>query len=743
MKRSLVLSIPLCIASLAATSQVNFRDADLIRLREIVSSCTSVKNGQKFSKTMPSIKHERVEIIIRYDSETALDEIKSKGGEIVSLVGTRTAIISTSPDNAIEIAASNGVSGAKLSSLIKRTNNNAMTFSNIPDIRIGKDIDKPYDGKGIVLGIFDTGIDPNHINFRDENGENRVKMVLEYAEPTANPEIYKTPAQISTFTSDTRSESHGTHVLGIMGGSFYDTSDTNAPDLRGVAPGAELIVGCGEGYNVQILDALERIGKYASEQGKPCVMNLSFGDNLGPHDGTDEFTEAINDIAEKYDAVICLSAGNERDTPCSIIKLLSDEDPYIKTLALKGYTEVEGYFQTFGSIEIWGEDNTPFEVSLDIISRSKPDDILYSLQIPEKRSSYASQGDMINEYLDTRRMDLITEGTEFQNIYSNSFMGGIAGVDTYNHRYTAQLNMYLTARSAANANRYFTRITIKGKPGKKVFMYCDGSYMSFGNRNIPGLDIPDGAGSNSNMASGRNTLAVGSYVSANITGSGYQEGTIGDISYFSSYGETPDGRIMPDICAPGQVVVSSRNTYLSTTGSAAIYYPLEYSYQDFEHKKTYYWTSCAGTSQASPHMAGIAALWRQANPNLTFSEIQQIARETASAPTFNSTGWGYGKVDALAGIKEILGSSSVFDIIDTSTEGIIIEPQGNAVYRIYAPGQDCVSATIYSIQGTEVKSLTSCSDSMTIDASSLATGVYVLKVTGSHSSRTLKFTLKQ
>ncbi len=189
MKRSLVLSIPLCIASLAATSQVNFRDADLIRLREIVSSCTSVKNGQKFSKTMPSIKHERVEIIIRYDSETALDEIKSKGGEIVSLVGTRTAIISTSPDKAIEIAASNGVSGAKLSSLIKRTNNNAMTFSNIPDIRIGKDIDKPYDGKGIVLGIFDTGIDPNHINFRDENGENRVKMVLEYAEPTANPEI--------------------------------------------------------------------------------------------------------------------------------------------------------------------------------------------------------------------------------------------------------------------------------------------------------------------------------------------------------------------------------------------------------------------------------------------------------------------------------------------------------------------------------------------------------------------------
>lgn len=136
-------------------------------------------------------------------------------------------------------------------------------------------------------------------------------------------------------------------------------------------------MGCGEGYNVQILDALERIGKYASEQGKPCVMNLSFGDNLGPHDGTDEFTEAINDIAEKYDAVICLSAGNERDTPCSIIKLLSDEDPYIKTLALKGYTEVEGYFQTFGSIEIWGK--TTLLLKSRLISYPDRNRMIYSI----------------------------------------------------------------------------------------------------------------------------------------------------------------------------------------------------------------------------------------------------------------------------------------------------------------------------------------------------------------------------
>ncbi len=109
---------------------------------------------------------------------------------------------------------------------------------------------------------------------------------------------------------------------------------------------------------------------------------------------------------------------------------------------------------------------------------------------------------MINEYLDTAAYGvLITEGTEFQNIYSNSFMGGIAGVDTYNHRYTAQLNMYLTARSAANANRYFTRITIKGKTGQESFHVLRRILYEFWKPEYTrGLDIPDGAGSNSNMA---------------------------------------------------------------------------------------------------------------------------------------------------------------------------------------------------------------------------------------------------
>ena len=113
-------------------------------------------------------------------------------------------------------------------------------------------------------------------------------------------------------------------------------------------------------------------------------------------------------------------------------------------------------------------------------------------------------------------------------------MGGIAGVDTYNHRYTAQLNMGVSySKISCKCKQIFYPCHDKGKTGgKKVFMYCDGSYMSFGNRNIRGWTYRMAQEAIAIWLLDGTTLAVGSYVSANITGSGYQEGTIGDIKLF-------------------------------------------------------------------------------------------------------------------------------------------------------------------------------------------------------------------
>ena len=84
--------------------------------------------------------------------------------------------------------------------------------------------------------------------------------------------------------------------------------------------------------------------------------------------------------------------------------------------------------------------------------------------------------------------------------------------------------------------------------------------------------------------------------------------------------------------------------------------------------KEYSFCAMKGTSQASPYMAGVAALWLEANPNLTHEEIKEIARKTANNDSYCEEGnyfadqgkqAGAGKINALAGLEYILNANIV------------------------------------------------------------------------------------
>lgn len=739
MRKTLLFALPLMLCSSAAMSQVELRTSDLLRLG---AAQLDVPAPSKVLSRLRNVeRNNKIEMIVRYDSESTLKELEKAGAEIISLVGTRTAIVSAAPSAVRGVAASKGVTGAMLSAPVKRANNDAAVASKVDAVRNGVDLPKGFTGEGAIIGVFDVGMDPNHINFQDEEGNSRIKMFWNYPGQTAKPDIYDTPAKISTFTTDNNTESHGSHVLGIMAGSFIDKSKEDAPDYRGMAPGAEIVAAAGMGYNVQILDAIERIGKYAQEKGKPCVINLSFGDNIGPHDGSDEFTEAINDIAKKYNAAICLAGGNEADQNLALVKILPEDEPVMKTLLVKNNSEVGGNFQVYGPVEIWTTDDTPFEVTLDIVSRTNPDVPLYSFTVPTKKETYVVQGNTIDKYLsNTGKMELINEGTEFHNLYVNSFMGGICGTDPYNNCYNAKLNFYIEGRTPAVVSRNSVKVTVKGKPGQKIFMNTDGYYMSFGSRNIPGLDDPDGYGTNSNMAAGKETFAVGSYVTKNVSGSGFPAQNVGTISYFSSFGETLDGRMMPDLTAPGQVIISTRNSYMPSTATYTAYYPLSYSYTDSKRKKNYYWTTCAGTSQSSPHVAGVMALMRGANPELSYQEIYEIARKTADPVEDGTSVWGHGKLNAYAAVKAALDSSSIEELSAAGAETILFSRNGDAI-EIFAAGEESISVEVISLTGITVKSFKVNGGETTVDTSGLPAGIYLLRVSGNQSGKTVKIRL--
>ena len=99
------------------------------------------------------------------------------------------------------------------------------------------------------------------------------------------------------------------------------------------------------------------------------------------------------------------------------------------------------------------------------------------------------------------------------------------------------------------------------------------------------------------------------------------------IANFSSRGPTYDGRIKPEICAPGVYVwLQSRDGY---------FFPGN------------------GTSFATPLTSGSSCLILQAHPNATAQQIRQAIMKTGSIASTPDTAYGYGRLNAYAAALEL------------------------------------------------------------------------------------------
>ena len=141
---------------------------------------------------------------------------------------------------------------------------------------------------------------------------------------------------------------------------------------------------------------------------------------------------------------------------------------------------------------------------------------------------------------------------------------------------------------------------------------------------------------------------------------------------------------MPHFCAPGAVIVSSmsrpfidkhpgyKDACTAIGADRAYFYPM------------------TGTSMSAPHVSGIYALWLEADPTLTSTELRQIAIETASTTAIDLTDprSGAGVIDAAAGLRRILNLQGVADVAldhpDTAIEWYDL--QGNSIAEPQSPG---------------------------------------------------------
>ncbi len=611
----------------------------------------------------------------------------------------------------------------------------ARPAGSVTEVQDGFDYDgatHSYSGKGVVAGMMDIGLEANHVNFLKEDGESRIQRLWHFTGTTGNSSrrVYF-PDTIFQFDCDSKTETHATHVGGIMSGS-YNGSGTFYKNLSptqggrtkyvdkpvpfyGIATDADLAFAVGPLHNTNIVAGVGNIVEYAKSMNQPVVVNLSLGSTYGPHDGSDLVGQALAKYGKE--AIICVASGNEAEDALSVEKSFTTSDNELKVQFKDN--------KASGIVDFWGNDATPFTFQWAVYNQGTRTLEIISEINPGTTTTIDSKNATFNKY----------------------FSGSIkvtSGVSTTNNRY--QVYSACTSVTGKNSSARLA-VVITGVTGQTAYGYSQETSQFDPSLFLVGWTAGSTENSINDMACGENVLSVGSYNSksqwTNLSGGNYSIPgcVVGEISPFSSYGMNFQGQLLPEICAPGCAIISSGNRAWVLSKGASERVALAQNPLDLQDD---YWIELQGTSMAAPYVSGVVALWLEACPELTCANVKEILSATATRDIQVENypeKFGYGKINALEGIKYILKNySSVGTIVDESKALIVEAVDGG--YSVFVGGEQALAASLYDLQGREVSSVSAAANELTVPTSALSAGVYVLKVNGANATYTRKINVK-
>ena len=569
----------------------------------------------------------------------------------------------------------------------------------------GEGLPGAYSGRGVVVGIIDSGFDYTHPNFYDDaSGELRIRRVWEQGYDGGTPpegftygSEFDTPDEILAAEGDVTSNSHGTHVAGIAAGA------DNTLGYAGIAPGADIVLvsmdGAGTDNNVNLSDAIAYIYDYAEAEGKPCVINMSLGNQSGPHDGTSTF-DVLADAMQGPGRIIVGSVGNFGANRLHASKTFAGGAPD----TLRTFVDYKNGLspQTAGGdIEIWGEPGMELTVNVMTYNTSR-------LSVGEVMTvSTAADGPAEAQ-------------AELRNAVGE--MMAFAEISPLNGKPHVLVSSAITGLRSG----YAIGLEVVSESAGSVNVWADGTSVALTDNGLDGWADGDNDMSLAEIGgTGGKIISVGAYVtreSLDTENMGVVETgeTVGGIASFSSTGPTADGRMKPDVTAPGCYVVSS----VSSNDGALSSYPIA-GYYEWDGANRYY-AYMQGTSMASPVVAGVVATWLEANPALSPDDVRGILRSTSITDGFtgdiSGTGdstWGYGKIDAWGGIKEAIslasgigavscgglsvgltadGLSVSGDACGSRAEVVVVRPDGVCVARQTLDPGDIASGAVVPVQ---------------------------------------------
>lgn len=568
-------------------------------------------------------------------------------------------------------------------------------------VQSGYGLDAPFTGRGVIIGVIDEGFEYRHAAFRNAEGQSRVRYVwnrrIDGSQPTA-----EIPDGGDGYTY---TEGHATHTASIAAGATVAGSA-----FYGMSPNAELIFIPSNLDNAELLEDAAFVADVAQGEGKPWILNISFGSHDGPHDGLDLYSRTMNELlrtrggfmvaamgnegGNKYHAMATLSAGDAEPqrfllTATSTTPLF---DVWVQAEDSARHVEMRPFVFRNGTIDYETVDFTSA-----FIEEINPDNRKQHANLCINRSELYESGGYMPVGIEVKRVDAESVLQQLEEIEIHAWTDeGFGEFYAPDERFVS---------------------------GDDQYLVCEG-----------GAAVPD-------------AIAVGAYAAANTTerinGTTVSFATtypIGKICRFSNSGPYLGNTQKPTVVAPGAVIraaVSKHTPEFSARGSSLV----ESRSVDGE---LFYYGFKSGTSMSTPVVTGIIALWLEAYPQMTHDELIEILSET-SYPAEDILHWGYGRIDAYEGLRAALQLAAQTGVERTqqSDAPIALQRDGNG-WRILA----CRSVLQMSWRICDTAGRTlqqglfgrlSQADEVNIPTGSLPRGIYILQIQTERSNIQKKF----
>jgi hypothetical protein len=593
-----------------------------------------------------------VDLFIRGEAAGIERAVEAVGGRVKLRMG---GLVSAAvPVHRVEdLAAAEAVQGFEFSLSRGRTLNDSMRVkTRLVDVHAGAaPLAGGYDGTGVIMGIIDTGLDLAHPDLRDSLGNTRVLHYWDQAfpvDPLLTPQPYgygqvwdsaainagNCPAtDLPTWFG------HGTTVTGTAAGNGQATGA-----FHGAAPGCDLIiVGTDFGranWKASVADAVKYIFDQAAALGRPAVVNASLGDYFGSHDGLDAaalFIDSLLDAAPGR-ALVC-AAGNSYTIP-----------PYHLRTAVGPDTSFTWFDYVPASISGLGIEAFYWDVWADTADFAQ---VQYAIAADRTSGTYERRG----------RTPFRTGLSELGVVRNDTIIGlsgnRLAVVQTYAELRGGQLHLevfipqpdtawydYAFLSTGSGAFDVWSSIQL-GSSAMVLNLPGPTQFPPIVHYVLPDNDqrIVDSWACSDKVITVANYQNETNYLDYNGQPQSVS-GTENAIAVASSNGPTRDGRLKPDVAAPGDITFTAGplgfiGSLLSGTGA-------------FKVAPGGYHLRAGGTSIASPVVAGTVACYFQKCPDATYADAIASIERTAFGDGFTGTlpnnRWGYGKLNSMRAI---------------------------------------------------------------------------------------------